>query len=116
MPFTVAAAVYGRARKEVNDTAKHVGTVLRTVRTAQDFDRFQRRRFDQTEERPDTATLRAGRVAHAVNKDSDVAAGQAAHENRAQRWRSALKVHTRLFVNNLGDNFGRAIENGFFGQ
>jgi hypothetical protein len=73
--FAVRVSVARRLRNEVYDAAVHVRAVLRTVWSTQDFDRFQTRRLDQTEERADAAALRARRVAHAVNKDCDVAAG-----------------------------------------
>ena len=107
--LVVWSAIPGRLRNEVDYAAVNIRTVLRTVWTAQNFDCFQARRFDQTEERSDAAALRAGRITNAINIDRDVSARQSTHKDGAQRRAGALQIHARLFVNNLRHDFRRAL-------
>ncbi len=106
----VRTAVARRVRDEVDDTAVHVGTVLRTVWTTKDLDSFQTRRLDQAEERSHTAALRTGRVTHAIDVDGNVSAGESTHKHRAQRRTGALQIHAWLFIDHLRHHFRRTFE------
>src|SRR5215208_7742226 len=88
----------------------NVGAVLRTVWAAQHLDCLQSRRLNQTEECADTATLRARRITNAINIDGYVSARQSTYKHSAQRRACTLQVNTRLFVDNLRDDFGRTLE------
>ena len=70
--LAVGGSVARRLRDEVDDTAVDVGSILRAVWTTQHLDGFQTRRFDQTEERADTATLSTRRITHTIYVDGDV--------------------------------------------
>ncbi len=73
MKLTIHATVNRGLGYEINYAAEHIGTVLRTLRSAQNLNRLEAGWLDETEECADAAALRTRGIAYAVDKDGNVA-------------------------------------------
>ena len=94
----------GNAGEELHRPAEGVAAVLRARRAPHHLDPLERLRLHHVEERADAAPLGRGRVAHAVQVDVDLGAGQPAHEDAGDRGARALDVEAHLLARRLGQH------------
>ncbi len=94
----------GCAREKLHAPPQRIASVLRARRTAQDLDRLEPFRLDEIEEGVHAAALRAVRIAHAVDEDVDLVAGQPADEDARHRRARPLKMDACLPFEGLRDD------------
>src|SRR5262245_59818180 len=97
-----------RLRQDLHAAAERVASELRARRPAYDFNRVERSRLDEIEERVDAAALRAVRVADAVHENVDLVAGEASDEHAGHRGTGLLKLDAGFTLDCLGDRRGDA--------